>query len=145
MGITKCSLDHYVFQGRNWPVVVAGFVLFKNHQIFQNKEQKGEFLSLIKNICHLFLYQNQIFIMFCITFNLGMKFILIKFLLHFTSSLCQIFWVDNLRATHFWKCNRKNVVLKWQLALILKTICKWWKTNKSYIRRFFTKNVPSLG
>ena len=65
-------------------VVVAGFVLFKNHHIFQNKEQKGGFLSLIKNTCHLFLRKNPIFIRLNITFNLkGMKLIL-------SSSLCTI-------------------------------------------------------
>ena len=34
-------------------VVVAGFVLFKPIRFFKNKEQKGEFLSLKKNILSL--------------------------------------------------------------------------------------------
>ena len=41
----------------NWvgltSVVVAGFVLFKPIRFFKNKEQKGEFLSLKKNILSL--------------------------------------------------------------------------------------------
>ena len=104
------SVRPFILQGVQMCVqlisyVVAGFVLFKNHHIFQNKEQKGEFHSLIKNTCHLFLRKNPIFNRLNITFNLkGMKLIL-------SSSLCtisvQCITIFHLRATLFSKCKWK--------------------------------------
>ena len=68
-------------------VVVAGFVLFKTHLVFQKKEQKLEFISVIKNILSLSTTLNPIFSRSSITFNLcGLKLDnlvdFIQFLLH---------------------------------------------------------------
>ena len=53
---TKTQVDDTVPLGycdNGYSVVVAGFVLFKTHLVFQKKEQKLEFISVIKNILSL--------------------------------------------------------------------------------------------
>ena len=50
-GLNFCQRDSR--DARAIAVVVAGFVLFKPIRFFKNKEQKGEFLSLKKNILSL--------------------------------------------------------------------------------------------